>query len=431
MPRLEGPAGSDGAELSTTDISHHSISGTGIDTPEILRGTFVSHQGEQREKLVDSFFTVPVSELRAGLQDGDWGTITDEHVEKAARYYLSLGHSHNMSQYKNVAEPLFPIYQQDPKKWGAVSSVLQQGNTRQEDTGERKKFYENRPHGAFADIAEVLPMIANRFQIFGRGAEVQISQTAKEEDRAGGFSDFIVSINIADALRSADEMRGHPIRRYTDVLKPQTKHFVFDVTSKTNAEGKVRDRANALKRSGGKFSDILFYWRRKKDTSGPPRLSELGISGPPKLILKTDPQMLLAFLSETQPDIVQNGNAMSVRDLQHFKESYTEFFLGSPEHPGATRRLLQDTSFLIEQTLGQYDESGYMRSLNTEHIIADLRNTQDPLEYHKKLMRLKLTTPDPQREETLKKLAELKLSLHFLIENAEIASDLGKNKPVH
>jgi hypothetical protein len=58
-------------------------------------------------------------------------------------------------------------------------------------------------------------------------------------------------------------MRGHPIRRYTDVLKPQTKHFVFDVTSKTNAEGKVRDRANALKRSGGKFSDILFYWRSR------------------------------------------------------------------------------------------------------------------------------------------------------------------------
>jgi len=347
-------------------------------------------------------------------------------VEKAVNYFENLGSASHIRAHRHTEDTYLPIYQSSPEKLRRVEEIMQVAKIRSE-TRSGKDFHNNKENGTFAQIAETLPLIANHINVFGEGVRFDISQTAKSEDEAGAFADLAVSLDISEAWKTVAETPGHPLKAYTNELTRLTKYFVIDVTTHATTQKKVEDRAMSLSRSHGTFSDLYFYWRKKDGMQGPPRLAELGIPEAPKLILKSDTSAMLNFLRRVQPCIEIHGNTEAVTNFSKFKEEYAMFFLGTTEAPGAALRLLEDSTLLIQQMLYQYNRDGFLSDEETQKIVTELEQ-KDPISYHKRLSRLRLSTPDAQKEKTIRKLAELKLSLHFLVEHAQMTG--GKKKPL-
>lgn len=371
-----------------------------------------------KEKAAPAFFTVRNETHPHSAYEADWGLVVKNEVEKAVDFFESLGAPSHTKQYRNTEDTYLPIYQTaPPEKLRAVQEVISTARARGE-TRSRKSFHENKEHGVLSQVAEILPLIANEIDVFGKGVRIEVSHTAKSEDEAGAFADLAVQLDIADAWRKAAETPGHPMKEYTNELNRLPKYFVFDVTTKTDTDEKVRDRGRSLKESGGRFADLYFYWRKKPGMQGPPRLSELGIPEAPKLILKSDPDSLLSFLRNVQPTIEIKGDRSSISNFKDFEEEYKDFFVGDEMHPGAAYRLLEDATLLLRQTAIQFSSEGYIKEADLALFAEPERYA--PVDFHKKVGRIRIHPPEPQRERTLRKLSELKLTLHFILENAKL-----------
>lgn len=174
-----------------------------------------------------------------------------------------------------------------------------------------ENFIRNTEKGAVAELAEMLPLLANSPGRLGDYIEARVTKTAKLDDEGNTFIDLVVEI------KNKWLSEGDAPKEALDVSAKMT--FLIDTTTTTGDKLKRKNEVlidEYLMR--GKEANVLCY----QDSLG-----TLGITRPKIVVAKTP--VYMEKVGEQLGDLIRQtaSDAFSIVNPDKFNEQYRAFFL--------------------------------------------------------------------------------------------------------
>jgi hypothetical protein len=171
-------------------------------------------------------------------------------------------------------------------------------------------FVHNNEHGFAAQLAESLPLLANKEGRLGDYVKAKVTKTAKQDDQGNSFVDLVVEIDNT-WIGSSDPLAPKNM--------PTKMTFLVDVT--TSTEGDLIDKKIAALRG-----NLLLYGERAnvkcyKDADG-----VLGLERPKLLVAKESDyiQKVGSMLGDCVTQLA--GDSFSINKPEIFEREYRKFF---------------------------------------------------------------------------------------------------------
>ena len=172
----------------------------------------------------------------------------------------------------------------------------------------KKSFMENKEHGSAAQLAELLPLLANKPGRLGQYCSANVDKTAQPDDIGAGFVDDIFELKL-DRQYLADNG--------LEDVKP-TVRFSVDVSSDPGA---YTGKNNALRGNflaiGSKAATLCYTDER---------MGKLGIELP-KIVVYEGEDIISAVSETIKGTTTSTGNdSFMVKNSERFDQAYQEYF---------------------------------------------------------------------------------------------------------
>lgn len=241
-----------------------------------------------------------------------------EQRQKAEQMIEAFKVSPEIKKYLTITDPTKPgdrfyeAYRKIGKDFSQEYTNRETRNQRKVDEKTKKEsenFLNSKDHGPFAQLAEMLPLLANKLGRLGKHAEAKVIKTAKIDDSFNSSVDLICELRI-----SREFLQQHP--EYKDV-KPKMD-FLIDMTT---YQPFYESKENDLKKhnlANGIESNVLCYEDSKWGT--------LGLTAPKCIVLKDEEYLgKIADLFKPCMEILPSGGFI-ITNEERFNKMYRDFF---------------------------------------------------------------------------------------------------------